>query len=323
MFFTLLTSLFLNTAIINYDPVLDNNDKNPIIANIIHKKWIEIIKWADRSTDYPKWAKPDLNYKHEDLSYWVQEVLPYKEDRERNAYIVYPKMWVILPVEEISGKDKSLIRAKQWFDHYKYLVNWSLHYLWNSPSKWKGNMVIAAHSAYYAKDDGRYKTAFQAVVLSDIWDRIWYFEKDIDWTYVRYDYAIEESKQVRTNDTSILFPTIDWRQLTTYTCYPFGSVANRRYNKSNLVGKSRWFSAEKSKEAYSTTYTYHSIASLPKYLWVSYTPRINSEILNNQKNEENEQKRQLHFWKSKTKVEKRALDTVQIALNTMRTTQNQ
>ncbi len=248
MFFTLLSSLFLNAAIINYDPIWDNHNKNPVISSIIHKKWIEIIKWADRSTDYPEWAKPDLDYKHQDLSYWVQEVLPYKEDRLKNAYIVYPKMWVILPVEQISSKDKALIRAKQSFDHYKYLINGSLHYLWNSPSKGKGNMVIAAHSAYYAKDNGRYKTAFQAVVLSDVWDKIWYFEKTTDWSYIRYDYVIEESKQIKTSDTSILFPTKDERQLTTYTCYPFGSIANRWYNKSSLVGKTSWFSSEIAKE---------------------------------------------------------------------------
>jgi hypothetical protein len=39
-------------------------------------------------------------------------------------------------------------------------------------------MVIAGHSSFFSNDPGKYKTAFQAVALSDIGDNIWYFEKN-------------------------------------------------------------------------------------------------------------------------------------------------
>ncbi len=214
------------------------------IKDIIQEKSIEIIEGDDRQIEYPVWAKPDLEYQHIELSYWVQEVLPYKSDKNNSAYLVYPKMGIVLPVRGLTNQDKQSIINRQGFDHFKYLQEGILHYVGYSPSQGVGNMVIAWHSAYFSDDLGRYKTAFQAVIFTNKGDIVWYFEKQSDGSYTRYEYEVTDSKKVQTTDTSILFPTKDIKQLTTYTCYPIGSSLERRYNKADLISEKKWFSLE-------------------------------------------------------------------------------
>lgn len=245
MLVPIIASLFMNISISSYTAWIDivesqNNQLRQYISQIIENKQIEVIRWANRTVDYPERAKPDIDYKNQNIEYRMNEVLPYDEDRNKDAYIVYPKLGVIVPVLTINEEDKKLVREKKWFDHYKYLEWWSLHYVWNSPSQWDGNMVIAGHSSFFANDPGKYKTAFQAVALSDIGDNIRYYEKDSEWNYDRYDYIIDTIDQVSTKDTSILYPKNMWKELTTYTCYPFWSTANRKFNKASFVGKREW-----------------------------------------------------------------------------------
>lgn len=208
------------------------------IANIIKEKHIEILPWAQRDTAFPQRAKPDIDYQHTDIDYRIHHVLPYPEDKNASAYIVYPKLGVIIPVLIITDNDQVLLRSKQWFDHYKYLRWGSLHYLGNSPSQWNGNMVIAAHSSYYHKDSGRYKTAFQVVALSSVGDHIRYFEKNRQGSFDRYDYSIDVIGQVSSKDNSIIRSHgKNSKELTTYTCYPFGSTANRMFNRAHFIWK--------------------------------------------------------------------------------------
>lgn len=219
--------------------ILENNKSNEMLSsyiqNVVNKKNIEVLPSKQRDTDFPIRAKPDPKLIHTDLSYWVNEVLPYEEDKNLSAYIIYPKYGTIVPVRQLNKEDKQKILNKKWFNHYKYLQEWSLHYVWYSPSQWLGNMVIAWHSAYQNKDKGRYKTAFQSVIFSNQDDIIWYFEKTSDWTYTRFEYKITDSNKISSKDTKILFPTKQIKQLTTYTCYPIGSTENRRYNKADLI----------------------------------------------------------------------------------------
>lgn len=245
MLLSIVASLFMNMSISSYTAWIENiEQQNSVlkqyISQIIENKHIEIIRWANRTVEYPERAKPDVDYKNQAIEYRMNDVLPFSEDRDKDAYIVYPKLGVIVPVLTINEDDKKLIREKKWFDHYKYLEWWSLHYVWNSPSQWDGNMVIAGHSSFFSNDPGKYKTAFQAVALSDIGDNIWYFEKNNKWIYDRYDYIIDIIDQVSTKDTSILYPKNTGKELTTYTCYPFWSTANRKFNKASFVAKREW-----------------------------------------------------------------------------------
>jgi hypothetical protein len=43
----------------------------------------------------------------------MNDVLPFSEDRDKDAYIVYPKLGVIVPVLTINEDDKKLIREKK------------------------------------------------------------------------------------------------------------------------------------------------------------------------------------------------------------------
>jgi hypothetical protein len=177
----------------------------------------------------------DATKEHTDLSYWVYNVLPYEADRNANAYLVYPQLWIVVPVLTPNASDKALIYAGKSFSHYSYLENGALHYFGQSPSQGKGNMSIAAHSSYYKNDIGRYKTIFQVLPISRPWDTVWYFEKNSAWSYDLYEYEITESYETDEKDVSILSYNNDGNTyLTTYGCYPIGSNEKRRVNKSIL-----------------------------------------------------------------------------------------
>ncbi|MFA7285189.1 MAG: sortase [Candidatus Absconditabacterales bacterium] len=232
--------LYTVGALLPYASFATSND---YIQSIMDQKQIEVIQGDSWETQYPTWAKPDPSYEKTDLAYRVHEVLPYKSDRNSKAYIVYPKVGIVAPVKVISEADKQSILARKGFNHFPYLELGVLHYVGYSPVQGVGNMVIAGHSAYFNNDPGRYKTAFQAVILSDRGDRIWYFEQQEDGSYTRYEYQITDSQETQTSDVSILFPTKDIKQLTTYTCYPIGTSKDRWYNKADLIGELGGFSA--------------------------------------------------------------------------------
>lgn len=287
----------------NHISDIDVDEKSKMqhyINQIISYKNIEIIRGENRDVEFPDRARPDTSYSHQDADYRIHEVLPFAEDRSQNAYIVYPKLWVILPVLTLDEDDKKLVRNKKSFDHYKYLEGWTLHYIWESPSKWDGNMVIAWHSSFFTHDLGRYKTAFQVVALSDIGDSIWYFEKNGEWYYDRYDYIINDVDQVSSKDTSILHPTGTGKELTTYTCYPFGSTANRKYNKANFIGKREWgaksqvFAYVRQNRKIENNQIIHSSASIDKKL-SSSGGIVNVDI---KKRSKKWKTRKLNFWKS-------------------------
>lgn len=226
---------------------ISNAANNQYIQWLLDAKNIEVKTSEKRETDYPSWAQPDLDLQHTDLSYRVQDILPYEQDKDADAYIVYPSQGIIYPVLSLFQEDKDLIMDKKKFDHYKYLQNGWLQYIWERPSMKSDNMVIAIHSAYFKKDLWRYKTAGQATILANWGDKIRYFEKENDGTYTRYEYNIIESKETNSKDTSILFPESGKTQLTIYTCSPIGSTRSRYYNKADLISKVEWFTNISSK----------------------------------------------------------------------------
>lgn len=70
------------------------------IQSQIDAKNIEVIVSSKRDTDYPIRAKPDPSYAQTELSYRVQDVLPasYTQDKNADAYIVYPEQGIVFPV---------------------------------------------------------------------------------------------------------------------------------------------------------------------------------------------------------------------------------
>lgn len=213
------------------------------IDTITNKPWIEKISNPSYETSYPEWAKPDAEYANTDLWYWVYDVLPYAQDRNKSAYLIYPKQGIIIPVTTLNQEDRNSIAWWNWFDHFPYLQKSALHYVGKSPSQGMSNMVVAAHSSFDSSDAGRYKTAFQSVIYTNVWDKIWYFEKNGE-TYDRYEYTVKESTQTSTTNTSII-KEVEWKTLlTAYTCYPIGTSDARWYNRAELTNTERWFTLQ-------------------------------------------------------------------------------
>ena len=198
---------------------------------------IETIPSDNVSYEYPTWAKMNPETDKTSLAYWVKKVLPYAQDRNKSAYLVYPKAGIIVPVLNPSASDAALIKQWKAFNHYPYLENGALHYFGIWPSAWAGNMSIAAHSSYLKQDTGRYKTVFQALVITNPWDVVWYFQKNNRWTFDRYEYKVVQSYETDKNNVSILGYDNDGKSyLTTYGCYPIWSNEARWVNKSLLNG---------------------------------------------------------------------------------------
>jgi len=204
-------------------------------SDYIKSYWIDIVTSPSIDTDYPWRAKPNPWESQKDLFYRVNEVLPYEEDRDHSAYIVYPTHGIIVSVVRPNDEDTSLINGWSKFDHFTYFQKGALHYYGDSPSKWPWNMVIAAHSSYYKKDAGRYKTAFQALIVTKPGEHIRYYEKNDQWAYDLYEYEVQLSKETSKYDVSILKQDTDEQTITTYGCYPIGTTDGRWYNKAKLV----------------------------------------------------------------------------------------
>lgn len=196
---------------------------------------IEVIPSDNVSYEYPTWAKMNPEMDKTSLAYWVKKVLPYAQDRNKNAYLVYPKAGIVVPVLNPSQTDAELIKQWKAFNHYPYLENGALHYFGIWPAAGVGNMSIAAHSSYVKQDAGRYKTVFQALVITNPWDVVWYFQKNSKWTFDRYEYEVVQSYQTDKNNVSILAYDNDGKSyLTTYGCYPIWSNEKRWVNKAML-----------------------------------------------------------------------------------------
>ena len=196
---------------------------------------IEVIPSDNVSYEYPTWAKMNPEMDKTSLAYWVKKVLPYAQDRNKSAYLVYPKAGIVVPVLNPSANDAALIKQWKAFNHYPYLENGALHYFGIWPSVGIGNMSIAAHSSYLKQDPGRYKTVFQALVITNPGDIVWYFEKNSKWTFDRYEYQVVQSYETDKNNVSILGYDNDGKSyLTTYGCYPIWSNEKRWVNKAVL-----------------------------------------------------------------------------------------
>ncbi len=185
---------------------------------------------------FPTWVK--ANPWNRDLDFWLQ-TLPYEQDKHGSWYLVYPKYGIIVPLLTPNASDHEKILQWENFNHFPYLQNGALHYFGKDPSEGKGNMVVAAHSSFEKSDIGRYKTIFQVLPISEVWDSILVYLQSPS-GYDRYEYEITKSFKTSKSDVSILSQsTNDENILTTYGCYPLWSNTERWVNQSILKSVSR------------------------------------------------------------------------------------
>lgn len=198
----------------------------PYIINSVTVPWID--------TTYPTRATPNLEQNITDLDYRIQ-TLPYDQDKSAAWYVVYPKAWVTIPLVWPDNTDIEKIKVWELFNHYKYLEEWALHYVWDAPDQWIGNMVLAVHSSFAKNDLWRYKTAWQVAPLSTIGDKIFVYLADTTGKYTLYIYTIKRSEQIPETAVDILKQDVSEKSLTLFTCYPIGTTDARRVNQAVLT----------------------------------------------------------------------------------------
>jgi LPXTG-site transpeptidase (sortase) family protein len=198
-------------------------------------KVIETVRNQGVDQEFPIWAKPNLAQDNKDLSYRVNTVLPFTQDRNKDRYLVYPKYGIVVPVLVPSYTDQTFLNQWESFDYYAYFARGAFHYYGLSPQQGPSNMVIAAHSSFLAQEEGRYKTIFQVVPMSEVGDKIRYYEKNTEGTFDLYEYTITSSFETDKKNVSIMDYNHDGNSyLTTYSCYPLGTNTKRWVNKALL-----------------------------------------------------------------------------------------
>jgi sortase (surface protein transpeptidase) len=220
---------------------------SPYVINSVSVPWID--------TTYPTRATPNLDESITDLDYRIK-TLPYDQDKSAAWYVVYPKLGVTTPLVRPKDWDVKKIQVGEMFDHYKYLEEWALHYVWDAPDQWIGNMVLAVHSSFANTDPGRYKTAGQVAPLSNIGDKVFVYLADITGKYTLYIYTIKRSEQIPETAVDILKQDVTEKSLTLFTCYPIGTTDARRVNQAELTTtlsesewSKNWWNAEKTHQA--------------------------------------------------------------------------
>lgn len=102
-------------------------------------------------------------------------------------------------------------------------------------------MVIAAHSSFSKEKPGRYKTIFQALPITRIHDKVFYYEKNAQGSYDFYEYTITNSFETVKTDVAILGQNVTKETLTTYGCYKIGTNDKRWVNVGELTKRTPKF----------------------------------------------------------------------------------
>jgi hypothetical protein len=186
-------------------------------VQILAQKWVRIVQGASVDTSFPTWFKP---WYSENISDWLR-VLPFPWDRDEDAYIILPRLWVISPIQEPA--DYVTYRN---FNYNKLLESGVALYPNRDGELWSwGNSVIFWHSSYFKSRPWRYKTIFSVLPLLNKWDQIWLFKKEL-WKYQLYKYHVLHSYETHPYD-GFVTKTSSRKILTLFTCTDIGTRDNR------------------------------------------------------------------------------------------------
>ncbi len=183
-------------------------------------KWVVTISSDALEWQSPTWFTPfPLEKAPEDIEYWTW-ILPYKEDRNDDMYIVLPTLWLITPVVFVPEWSKDFKDMTSWreIDINDYLPEWVMHY----PGTWipweVANPVIFGHSNFFKDREGKYKSIFADLMNLDAIsrDEMRVYVK-VDWEYELRKFTIDESYETTPDDVWILKPKW-WKELTVFAC---------------------------------------------------------------------------------------------------------
>lgn len=140
-----------------------------------------------------------------------------------DKHLIVPRLGINVP---IAIPPQEALIAENWAqlekDIQDALEEGVVHYPGTARPGQAGNFFITGHSSYYPWAPGKYKTIFARLPQLTVGDEYWvYYNGD------RHRYIIQEKKEVRPSDVSILDQPLDRRIGTLMTCTPVGTTLKR------------------------------------------------------------------------------------------------
>lgn len=102
------------------------------------------------------------------------------------------------------------------------LQNGVVHYPGTARPGQAGNFFVTGHSSYFPWDPGQYKSVFARLHDLNVGDEYWVF-----YNGDRYRYVIQEEKEIKPSDVSVLDQPVNKRMSTLMTCTPVGTTLRR------------------------------------------------------------------------------------------------
>ncbi len=202
--------------------------------DLSNKNQGRVVTSARVDTSIPEWFKPSTT---KDINYRLQ-VLPFKEYRNENQYIVIPSMWMVAPIVEIdksSNDYQNAIKGKT-FEYDKYLEDGPTIYPGTASIGETGNSFLFGHSNNWHYEPGSFKTIFRLTYNLEIGDKIWVYKK-VNGEWIFYEYTITISQKIAANDTWALLPEKGKKTITLSWCRPIGTARERWMNRWELTSE--------------------------------------------------------------------------------------
>lgn len=169
----------------------------------------------------PEWFVPySLSSAPEDISYWVDQVLPYAEYRNEDLYMVIPQLGLITPVVGIPAWSTDFTEMVSWWEIAinNYLNHWIIEYA-NSWAPWHwGKRVDFGHSNFFINGEWNFKNIFANLMRLDPGDEVWYYEKNSSWSYDQFKYKIMQSYNTSPSNVSPLLRDGDGADALIFGC---------------------------------------------------------------------------------------------------------
>lgn len=203
------------------------------------KVGVKVIASPNIQTDQDSWIQPeDQSTVTDSIDYWIDR-LPKEEDKQKNSYMVIPKLGVVAPINSVSSSNPDFEKIKYWktFDINKYLQSWVFKYPMTALPGHKGNGVFFGHSSYWHKDSWRYKTIFTTIPLLTKWDVIWLYTRwNEGWAFTKHVYEVTLSYDTSPSDVGVMMAT-PWATITLVGCTDIGRADGRWIVKATLNNK--------------------------------------------------------------------------------------
>lgn len=239
------------------------------------KQW-KVYTSKSVDTSIPGWFAPKDT---KDLNYWLN-VLPHKQDRNHDQYLVIPAMGLVSPINQLDKSNPDYTKAIKGgnFDYNKYLESGPTIYP-GTASIWQtGNTFIFAHSNFWYAKPGRYKTIFRLTYNIEKWDLL-YFYKKINWKRYLYEYTVNKSFLVKETDIYVMNQVKNKSMVTLSACYPIGTAKQRWINQADL--KTSWLLDQKYIPTTNTATGITLVDNAPPKIIRKYVKKIKEEIITN------------------------------------------